>query len=77
METESESGKESSSPHVPDYDVDDINIGEDVSTEYFEEETLLASSGGSAPSEWAHSECVGNKKLLLLVINNMLHPIYR
>ena len=51
METESESGKESSSPPLPDYDVDDINIEEDVSTEYFEEETLLASSGGSAPSE--------------------------
>ena len=50
METESESIKRSPSPRVPDYDDENINLGEIVSTEFFEEETP-ASSGGTSPSE--------------------------
>ena len=51
METESESIKRSPSPRVPDYDEDNMNLGEIVSTEFFEEEETPASSEETSPSE--------------------------
>ena len=50
MEAESESVKRSPSPRVPDYDEDNMNLGEIVSTEFFDEETP-ASSEVTSPSE--------------------------
>ena len=49
METKSESVKRSPSPRVPDYDDDNINLGEIVSTEFFEVETP-ASSDVTSPT---------------------------